>query len=132
VIKRLELRVAELERRLSMDSSNSSAPPSKDPLAAKARQKAARWASLRERSGKRKPGGQPGHEGSGLEPARKPDRTEQADPPAECRSCGTGLAGAEEALRRVRDGHHRGPAGWAGQDGGLWAERRHRRHLAEL
>jgi transposase len=39
VIRRLELRVAELERRLGMDSSNSSTPPSKEPLAAKARQK---------------------------------------------------------------------------------------------
>ena len=99
VIRRLELRVAELERRLGMDSSNSSTPPSKESLAAKARHKAARRASLRERSGKRKPGGQPGHEGSGLEPERNPDRTEQAEPPAECRSCGAGLAGARSAGR---------------------------------
>jgi Transposase IS66 family/Family of unknown function (DUF6444) len=99
VIRRLELRVAELERRLGMDSSNSSTPPSKEPLAAKARQKAARRASLRERSGKRKPGGQPGHEGSGLEPSRNPDRTEQAEPPAECRSCRASLAGAGPAGR---------------------------------
>jgi hypothetical protein len=34
VIRRLELRVAELDRRLGMDSSNSSSPPSKEPLAA--------------------------------------------------------------------------------------------------
>jgi hypothetical protein len=99
VIRRLELRVAELERRAGMDSSNSSTPPSKEQLAAKARQRAARRASLRERSPKRRPGGQPGHPGSGLEPERDPDRTEQADPPAECRSCGTGLAGAEPAGR---------------------------------
>jgi Family of unknown function (DUF6444) len=76
VIRRLELRVAELERRVTMDSGNSSIPPSKESLAARARQKAARRASLRERSSKRKPGGQPGHQGSGLEP--DPDRTEQA------------------------------------------------------
>jgi len=99
VIRRLELRVAGLERRAGMDSSNSSTPPSKEPLAAKARQRAARRASLRERSPKRRPGGQPGHPGSGLEPERDPDRTEQADPPAECRSCGTGLAGAGPAGR---------------------------------
>jgi transposase len=91
----LELRVAELERRLGMDSRNSSTPPSKEPLAAKARRKAARRASLRERSKDRKPGAQPGHQGAGLEPERNPDRTEQAEPPAECRSCGAGLAGAE-------------------------------------
>jgi hypothetical protein len=94
VIRRLELRVAELERRVRMDSGNSSIPPSKESLAARARQQAARRASLRERSSKRKPGGQPGHQGSGLEPEPDPDRTEQAGPPAECRSCGTGLAEA--------------------------------------
>jgi transposase len=99
VIRRLELRVAELERRVRMDSGNSSTPPSKKPLAAKARRKAARRASLRERSKQRKPGGQPGHRGPGLEPERDPDRTEQADPPAECRSCGAGLAAAERAGR---------------------------------
>ena len=99
VIRRLELRVAELERRAGMDSGNSSVPPSKDSLAAKARRKAAQRASLRERSGKRRPGGQPGHQGSGLEPERDPDRTGQADPPAECRSCGAGLAGAGPAGR---------------------------------
>jgi len=94
LIRRLELRIAELERRVRMDSGNSSTPPSKEPLAAKARRKAARQASQRERSEERKPGGQPGHPGSGLEPAREPDRTEQADPPAECRSCRASLAGA--------------------------------------
>src|SRR6266581_5845967 len=61
----LELRVAGLERRLGMYSRNSSTPPSKEPLAAKARRKAARRASLRERSKDRRPGGQPGHEGAG-------------------------------------------------------------------
>jgi transposase len=97
VIRRLELRVAELERQAGMDSGNSSVPPSKDSLAGKARQKAARRASQRERSGKRTPGGQPGHPGSGLKPERNPDRTERADPPAECRSCGAGLAAGAPA-----------------------------------
>src|SRR5262249_48821137 len=36
VIRRLELRVAELEHHLRMDSGNSSTPPSKEPLGAKA------------------------------------------------------------------------------------------------
>jgi len=97
LVRDLELRVAELERRARMDSGNSSAPPSKDGLAAKARRKAALRASQRERSKDRRPGGQPGHKGSGLEPTSDPDRTERADPPAECRSCGAGLAGAEPA-----------------------------------
>jgi transposase len=99
LIRRLELRVSELERRVRMDSGNSSTPPSKEPLGAKERRKTARGASLRERSAQRRPGGQPGHEGSGLVPERDPDRTEQAEPPAECRSCGAGLAGAEQAGR---------------------------------
>jgi hypothetical protein len=99
LIRKLELRVAELERRLRMDSGNSSTPPSREPLAAKARRKAARRASQRERSKQRKPGGQPGHQGSGLEPERNPDWTGQADPPAQCRSCGAGLAGAAPAGR---------------------------------
>jgi len=99
VIRRLELRVAELERRAGMDSRNSSTPPSRESLAAKARRKAAGRASQRERSRERRPGGQPGHQGAGLEPERDPDRTERADPPAECRSCGAGLAGAGPAGR---------------------------------
>lgn len=99
LIRKLELRVAELERRLGTDSGNSSTPPSKEPLAARERRKAARRASQRERSKDRRPGGQPGHRGSGLEPERNPDRTEQADPPLECRSCRAGLAGAEPAGR---------------------------------
>ncbi len=99
LIRRLELRVAELERRVGMDSGNSSTPPSKESLAAKARREAARRASQRERSRQRRPGGQPGHQGSGLEPEQDPDRTEQAEPPSECRSCGAGLAGGQPAGR---------------------------------
>jgi len=38
----LELRVAELERRLGSDSTNSGIPPSKDPLGARERRKAGR------------------------------------------------------------------------------------------
>jgi uncharacterized protein DUF6444/transposase IS66 family protein len=99
LIRGLELRVAELERRARMDSGNSSTPPSKEPLAARERRKAARRVSQRERSKDRKPGGQPGHRGSGLEPEREPDRTEEAVPPSECRSCGASLAGAAPAGR---------------------------------
>ncbi len=49
------------------------------------------------RSKDRKRGGQPGHRGSGLERARDPDRTEQADPPAGCSGCGAELTGAADA-----------------------------------
>jgi transposase len=85
---------AELRRRLGMNSGNSSTPPSKEPIAAKAARKAKRSAdrSSRERSGDRKPGGQLGHQGSGLAPVTVPDRTEAADTPAGCRGCGADLA----------------------------------------
>jgi hypothetical protein len=84
---------AEFRRRLGMDSRNSSTPPSKEPIAAKAGRKAKRSAdrSSRERSKDRKPGGQPGHKGPGLTPAAVPDRTETADAPAGCRDCGADL-----------------------------------------
>jgi len=50
--RRLELRIAELERRLGMDSGNSGAPTSKEPIGAAERRKAERrkrQASERER-----------------------------------------------------------------------------------
>jgi transposase len=90
----LEAENAELRRRLGMNSGNSSTPSSKDPIAAKAGRKAKRSAdrSSRERSRDRRPGGQQGHEGSGLTPAAAPDRTGTADAPAGCRECGADLA----------------------------------------
>jgi hypothetical protein len=100
VIRRLELRVTELERCLRMDSGNSSTPPPKESRRRRhARRKAARRARQRERSKQRKPGGQPGHEGAGLVPERDPDRTEQADPRPGAAGAGAGLAGAELAGR---------------------------------
>src|SRR5690349_17330376 len=54
VIGRLERRVAELEARLGQDSSNSSKPPSSDPIGVKRQ-------PPRRPSGRRR-GGQPGHE----------------------------------------------------------------------
>lgn len=76
LMSRVELRIAEPERRLGMDSGNSSTPPSKEPVAARERRKVARRVSQRERSKDRKPGGQLGHPGSGLEPSPEPDRIE--------------------------------------------------------
>ena len=95
---RLELRVAELERRLSMDSSDSGTPSSKEGIGAKAarkaREKKERQESERERSKDRKRGGQPGHQGKGLKRDPGPDDTQTAEPPAECRSCHGSLDGA--------------------------------------
>ncbi len=92
--RRLELRVAELERRLSMDSTDSGTPSSKERIGAKEARKA-RQQSERVRRGDRKRGGQPGHQGKGLERDPDPDETKTADPPAECRSCRASLDGAE-------------------------------------
>jgi transposase len=97
--RRLELRLAELERRLGMDSSDSGTPSSKERIGAREARRA-RQQSERERRKDRKRGGQPGHEGKG--PARDPDPGERktAPPAAECRSCKAGLDGAEAAGSR--------------------------------
>ena len=91
-----ELRLAELERRLSMDSSDSGTPSSKERIGAKEARRA-RQQLERERRKDRNGGGQPGHAGKG--PARDPDPDEEktAEPPAECRRCRAGLEGAEAA-----------------------------------
>jgi len=104
--RRLELRVAELERRLGSDSTNSGIPPSKDPIGARERRKAERQSSERERRKDRKRGGQPGHRGAGLSRDPCPDEQAEVPPSAECSRCGTGLAGAERAgtwWSQVRD-----------------------------
>lgn len=94
--RRLELEVADLRRRVGMDSTNSSVAPSKEPIGAKEKRKAERRASSeRVRSKERKPGGQPGHPGAGLARELEPDRSSSADPPAECSSCRGDLAGGE-------------------------------------
>ena len=95
--RRLELRVAELERRLRMDSSDSGTPSSKERIGAKEARRVLRQESERERREDRRRGGQPGHPGRGL--ARDPDPGERkdADPPAQCRRCGTSLDGAAPA-----------------------------------
>ena len=79
--RRLELRLAELERRLRMDSTDSGTPSSKERIRAKEARRAGRQESERERSKDRKRGGQPGHKGRGL--AREPDpgETRDAEPP---------------------------------------------------
>src|SRR4051794_34347045 len=65
----LAARLAELERRLGLNSSNSGKPPSSDGL-----KKPPRVSSLRESSGK-KTGGQTGHPGKTLRRTDTPDAT---------------------------------------------------------
>ena len=88
VIVELRARIAELERRLDLNSSNSGKPPSSDGLT----KKPSRVSSLRERSGK-KPGGQPGHPGKTLRRSETPDATIDHFPPA-CAGCGAALSEA--------------------------------------
>src|SRR5436190_10235246 len=80
----LRAHIAELERRLGLNSSNSGKPPSSDGL-----KEAARVSSLRERSGK-KPGGQKGHKGETLRQVTDPDEVVNHYPSA-CSMCGVGL-----------------------------------------
>jgi transposase len=83
-------RVAELERRLGLNSSNSGKPPSSDGLHKPRREPRTR--SLRERSGK-PPGGQKGHKGETLRQVDAPSHTVEHYPEA-CPACGSALSGA--------------------------------------
>ena len=91
-----ELRLAELERRLGMDSTDSGIPPSGERIGAREARRA-RQQSERERRKDRKRGGQPGHPGKGLQRDPAPDERKDAEPPAECRRCRAALDGAEPA-----------------------------------
>ena len=84
VISSQAARIAELERRLGLNSSNSSKPPVTDGL-----KKQRRTASLRERSG-RKPGGQKNHPGTTLARTETPDATIDHFPET-CAGCGASL-----------------------------------------
>jgi len=88
LVQSLERRVAALEARLGQDSSNSSKPPSGDPLHVKRR-------PPQPPSGKRR-GGQRGHQRHTRELV-PPERLTAAVEckPAVCRGCGHGLEGAD-------------------------------------
>jgi transposase len=101
--RRLELRVAELERRLGQDSTDSGTPSSKESIGATERRRAGRrqrQESERERRQDRKRGGQPGHQGKGLARDPDPGQMKEAGRPAQCRSCKAPLDGAEAAGSR--------------------------------
>lgn len=72
-IERLEQENAELRRRLGLDSSNSSKPPSSDGLGRKPGDQSRRSGSLRGKSGKES-GGQKGHRGDTLRRSESPDK----------------------------------------------------------
>ena len=85
----LEAENAELRRRLGMNSTNSSKPPSSDSPFVKPAPR-----SLRGRSG-RKPGGQPGHPGSTLALVADPHERRRHEP-GPCTGCGASLVDAPE------------------------------------
>ncbi|HEY6276873.1 MAG TPA: IS66 family transposase [Streptosporangiaceae bacterium] len=92
--ERLAAQVEDLKRRLGRDSSTSPGPPSSDsPYKKKGRDR-----SLRER-GKRRPGKQPGDPGTTMRLMDDPDERLEF-PPAACRGCGAGLAGAPVTAQR--------------------------------
>lgn len=86
-ITALTARIAELERRLGLDSSNSGKPPSSDGL-----KRPVRVRSLREPSGK-PPGGRKGHPGDTLRQSETPDVVVDHYPDA-CTGCGMDLTAA--------------------------------------
>ena len=113
LIEALRVELAALRRQVGRDSGNSSQPPSRDSLGARAKARAEQRA---QRAGagagggpdgagdgsasgggaaapKRKQGGQRGHRGSGLARVSDPQHREPVEPVA-CGGCGGGLAGA--------------------------------------
>jgi transposase len=95
---KLEARIEELEKRLNMNSSNSSKPPSSDGLKRKTK-------SLRRKNTGRKPGGQPGHTGQTLQQNPAPDITHSIALDR-CPDCGEDLRdepAASEEKRQVFD-----------------------------
>src|SRR5947199_2549504 len=79
-IAELEMRIAALEARLGTNSTNSSVPPSANPLGAPK--------PVRKKKSKRKPGGQPGHPPR-LKQLLPPERVNRvvAFVPHECEDC---------------------------------------------
>jgi transposase len=94
-IATLTVRAAELERRLGLNSSNSSKPPSSDGL-----KKPPRTESLREKTG-RKSGGQKGHKGHTLAQVEKPDQVINHYP-VTCSNCGGAPDAAASASYQKR------------------------------
>src|SRR5450759_2095411 len=94
-IAALKAQIAELERRLGLNSSNSGKPPSSDGL-----KKPARVKSLREPSGK-PTGGQKGHQGETLRQAAEPNNIVDHFPQC-CATCDLALTPAMSAGHRAR------------------------------
>src|ERR1700760_3642246 len=92
----MQARIAELERRLGLNSGNSGKPPSSDGL-----KKPLRVRSLREGSGK-KSGGQKGHPGETLRQSETPDAVIDHYPPT-CAAALTAAMATGYVARQVFD-----------------------------
>ena len=97
-IAALKGRIAELERRLGLNSSNSGKPPSSDGLNKPVRDK--RTNSTREQSGK-PPGGQRGHKGWTLRQVGEPDSVVDHFA-SSCAACGAAVTPAMSSGHRAR------------------------------
>lgn len=84
--RELRERLEALERRLSLNSTNSSKPPSSEGF-----QKAARRTQSLRPKGQRRSGGQPGHPGQTLEMVLHPDEVIEHAAPEVCGQCGDGM-----------------------------------------
>ena len=89
-------RIVELEEKLGKSSRNSSKPPSSDSLKQQAERKKKAAAITKRSSGKRKPGGQPGHQkfSRQLVPAAEVDHHYDCIPES-CERCSTKLRGRD-------------------------------------
>ena len=112
-IEELQARVAELERRLGLDSRNSSKPPSSDGLAKPPPR------SQRRVEGRR-PGKQPGAPGAALSRVDDPDEVVDHRP-AVCAGCGHGLGGAATVGFEARQVFEVPPVRLAVTEHRLWA-----------
>jgi len=99
--ERLAAENARLRSDAAKNSGNSSKPPSRDPVAERARQAKERQEKKARAGGKRRPGKQPGTKGSSLEMTDTPDEVIEHAPQA-CGGCGASLAEAEVIAHQRR------------------------------
>jgi transposase len=96
-VKALREKIAELERRLGLDSTTSSKPPASDGLK---KSSEIRTRSLREK-GKRPSGGQIGHPGQTLEQVLEPEEIVEHPTPCSCPGCGCNVS-TVEAVKTIK------------------------------